>query len=286
MDWIHRIKQYNALININLEHNKDGSFRFMSTYDTWVYGKFLTPEHASSSEVIVLFHGLGAHMETEGYLEIAQSWINLGYNVIGMDVRHQGGKTLGFPKRDPEGLYLSGIDHLDTYYYYQVYLDAYRLIDVAKLLMPDAHLYATGGSQGGALAIFVGMYHPNVEIIMADMPSCIDIPYLIHNTESGFKTFKNYIAKSNPNSEMIKHLLSEIDLGIICKDIKKPILLSSGDQDNICPLKTTESFFNSIQCDKDLIVYPGYGHGGYDHLHFKKKRQWIEHFRFQNQPIS
>ncbi len=276
MAWPIEIAQYNQQIPMSLERLEHDGFRFMSSLDTWIYGQLFKPMHPrQTSEVIVLYHGLGAHLNTQGYIDIAQSWTERGFYVIGMDCRHQGGKTLGFPQRDPEGLYLSGMDQEKTYYYRQIYLDAYRLIDVALMLIPNAHLYATGGSQGGALAIFAGTFHDAVELVMADMPSCIDIPYLIDKTESGFKVFKPYVKKMHPDALRMLDTLSTIDLSIISKHIQKPVLLSSGDSDQICPLETTRLFYDLMDCKKKLVVYPGYGHGGFDALHLNEKLEWI-----------
>jgi len=276
MRWAQYIEQFNQHIKVQLKQFNDGSFCFMSSLDTWIYGQVFEPIHKPSfPEVIVLYHGLGAHLNTQGYIDIAQSWTKKGFYVIGMDVRNQGGKTQGFPIRHPNGLYMSGYESSKTYYYHQVYLDAYRLIDVASMLLPDAKIYVTGGSQGGALAIFAGTYHPNVALVMADMPSCIDIPYLIHQTESGFKVFKTDGSSHDSISNEVMQTLLEIDLLIICKDLSKPILLASGDKDRICPLETTQSFYHQLTCEKELIVYKGYGHGGFDDLHWHEKHRFI-----------
>jgi cephalosporin-C deacetylase len=277
MHWNQEIKQYNQQIPISLEQLEDHWFRFMSSLDTWVYGKLFIPcQKREIDEVIVLYHGLGAHLNTQGYIDIAKSWTDRGFYVIGMDCRHQGGKTYGLPKRHPDGLYLSGVEHEKTYYYAHVYLDAIRLIDVAQMLIPNARIYATGGSQGGTLAIFAGTFHSAVELVMADMPSCIDIPYLIRSTESGFKVFKSLIDPHQHDSVRILDILAKIDLLIISKNIKTPVLLSSGDQDLICPLKTTQMFYDLIHCEKRLVIYPGYGHGGFDELHLNEKIKWID----------
>lgn len=276
MLWNDRIRQFNQMIPISMEHLDNHMFRFKSSMETWVYGKLFMPNiKRPKKEIIVLYHGLGAHTGTKGYIDIAQFWADQGFYVIGMDCRHQGGKTLGMPNRHPDGLYLSGIEDDDTYYYHQVYLDAYRLIDVATILIPHAKIYTTGGSQGGALAIFAGTYHQAVSLVMADMPSCIDILYLIHFSDSGFNVFRDYIKQISRDSLRILSILSEIDLAIVSSHLNKPILLSSGDQDLICPLKTTQTFYDIISTEKRLVIYPGFGHGGYDDLHWPEKLNWI-----------
>lgn len=246
---------------------------YQSLHDDRIFGHVFEASDPSKHAWMVLFHGLGAHTLTPGYLEFVSWWNEQGYDVIGMDCRHQGGLTKGYPPVHPQGLYLSGLDHLSTYYYTALYVDAYRLIDVARTLKPDHHIYVTGGSQGGALALFAGATHPDVALVMADMPSNTDIHMLISSSTGGFKAFLDH-GFSAP-----EWLVPNIDLLSYASIIKKPVLLASGSDDRVCPIETAETLFKQLQSDKMFYRYEHFGHGGYDDLHFPRKLEFIRTFQ-------
>jgi cephalosporin-C deacetylase-like acetyl esterase len=273
---MHTIKKYiDQQLNqpLDLKQN-DACFSFMSSNQTTIHGKIFRA-HKPNLKCVIMYHGLGAHTATQGYIELSKVWNEKGYDVIGIDMRNQGGKTSGVPSVSDYGLYVSGYQTLDTYYYKELYIDSYLLVEVAKLIFPNHILIANGGSQGGALALVVTALHQDIKLCIADMPSNTDIPYLISHSESGFKDF-NHLLKLNPKQEKhVKGLLSHIDVLTYASHIKVPTLLSSGTKDQVCPTVTTHKLFDALTCKKDLILYDGYGHGGYDHLHFDKKFDFI-----------
>lgn len=248
-------------------------FSYLSLHHDRVYGRFFESKEKSKNAWIVLYHGLGAHTLTKGYLEFVKWWTDEGFDVIGIDMRHQGGLTKGNPEPDQRGLYLSGLSDFEHYYYTAVYLDSYRLIDVALQIKSHPMVIANGGSQGGALALFVGAMHPKTSLILADMPSNTDIKTLIHGSTGGFKAFLDH--EVTPPY----WLLSEIDLLNYAPKIKVPVLLTSGTLDQICPLSTAEKLFLSLDGDKTFMHYDAYGHGGYDEIHFPEKLKTIRYYQ-------
>jgi cephalosporin-C deacetylase len=248
-------------------------FSYPSHHGDLVYGHLFETDKKQHPACILLYHGLGAHTMSGGYLTFVKWWNDQGYDVIGMDVRNQGGLTKGKPSVDPRGLYLSGIDSFEDYYYTSIYVDAYLLVDVATQLKNYEHIYATGGSQGGALALFVAAMHPRIDLVMAEMPSNTDIHTLIQASEGGFKAFKT------EHIQEPKWLFTEIDLMSYAKLIKKPVLLSTGSIDPICPPQTAKSFYEKLSFPKRFLIYEGCGHGGYDELLFKEKCQFILNYQ-------
>lgn len=260
--------------NLNLEI-KGTSFSFDASLNTRVYGSLFFAEKSRRNICIIMYHGLGAHTHTQGYIDLAHMWTEQGYDVIGMDIRHQGGLTRGYPRVSENGLYTSGYESFDSYYYTQIYIDSYLLVEVAKHIFPNHFLIANGGSQGGALALISAALHPDIDLCIADMPSNTDIPFLMHYSESRFRDFRLLI-ELNPNRRnYIEELLIEIDVLSYTDMIRVPTLLASGSNDNICPTVTTEKLYNLLKCKKDLKIYEGFGHGGYDEIHFSKKLDFI-----------
>lgn len=274
MKMIHKLLDQMSLIPINFQYTdpqplSGQGFCFQSMMQQTVYGTYWKTKESSKQTWLVLFHGLGAHTRTDGYLDFVKKWLQQGYDVIGIDVRGQGGRTQNHRQIDPKGLYLTGYPKFEEYYYSLIYMDSYRLIDICQIIEPQHKIIANGGSQGGALALFVGAMHHNVRMILADMPSNTDIPYLITHSKGGFQAFLSH-------DHLEPWLLEDIDLLSYAHLIQKPILLASGSIDDICPLKTCESLYQKLSTKKSMIVYHGFGHGGYDDMHFPKKLKFIE----------
>lgn len=274
MQMIHELLHQLSLIPINYKLTdpqplSGQGFCFQSMMQQTIYGTYWKTSEPSKQTWLVLFHGLGAHTSTEGYLHFVNQWLHQGYDVIGIDVRGQGGRTQNHCHTDSKGLYLTGYPNFFEYYYSLIYMDSYRLIDVCHIIEPHHKIIANGGSQGGALALFVGAMHQDVQLILADMPSNTDIIYLISHSTGGFQAFKSF-------SHLEPWLVEDIDLLSYASLIQKPVLLASGSLDTVCPLKTSESLYQKLSTKKSMIVYHGFGHGGYDDLHFPKKLKFIE----------
>ena len=267
-------KQLTEKLNLKITGS---SFSFDSSLNTRVYGSLFFAKKSRNNICIVMYHGLGAHTHTQGYIDLAHMWTEQGYDVIGMDIRHQGGLTTGHPKVSKNGLYTSGYESLETYYYTQIYIDTYLLLEVAKQIFPNHLLIANGGSQGGALALISAALHPDIALCIADMPSNTDIPYLMHHSDSRFKDF-NLLITLNPSQKThIENILIDIDVLSYAKMIKVPTLLASGSNDQVCPTITTSKLYDLLTCKKDFCIYEGFGHGGYDDIHFPKKLEFIHH---------
>lgn len=273
--WQNLIEKLNS-ITINLDIQNENEFTFSGFNQTTVYGKIFKTEKKKLNRLILFYHGLGANTDTLGFKELAQMWTDNGYDVIGFDARNQGGKTKGYPELSLYGLYVSGIDDFEKYYYTNLYLDAYRLVEVAKIIFPNHLLIANGGSQGGALSLFAASHHPDIKICLADMPSNSDIPFLIKYTKSAFSAFSTFFMDHPESKDASMEILKKIDLLNHVKEITAPTLLASGTQDPVCPSRTAQSIFDRLNCKKEILFYEGYGHGGYDKLHFPKKIKWIE----------
>lgn len=265
-------KQIKEPLNLSIsEHD----FSFDSSLNTRVFGTFFQADSPKKNMCILMYHGLGAHTHTKGYTELAAMWTQKGFDVIGIDMRHQGGMTTGYPPVSTYGLYTSGFKNAYSFYYFNLYIDSYLLVEVAKKIFPNAIYIANGGSQGGALALISAALHKDITLCIADMPSNTDINYLMHHSQSGFKDFKQLISDNPSKEQYINNLLEDIDVLTYAHLIKVPTLLSSGTEDQVCPTITTNKLYHLLTCKKDLILYEGYGHGGYDHLHFPKKLNFI-----------
>ncbi len=257
----------------NIEYENDTYFSFISTLNCKIHCRFFSQEKLEAP-VIVLFHGVGAHTSTAGYREIKDFWYSNGFHVVGMDVRNQGGMTHGAPTVSEHGLYASGIFNNFSYFHH-IYFDAVALVKIVKGLYPRSPIITVGGSQGGTLAIISSIFNSHVSLVLADMPNCIDVKALIQNSKGGFKIFKSSFFITHPQYHLVIESLLQIDLMNYVDHMNKPILLSSGNLDEICPLNNFMAFYEKLTCKKSIEIYEHFGHGGYDQLHNNKKLSFI-----------
>jgi cephalosporin-C deacetylase len=56
--------------------------------------------------------------------------------------------------------------------------------------------------------------------------------------------------------------LGYIDCQHLAPRIRGKVLMSTGLMDTICPPSTQFSAYNKITADKDMVIYPDFGHEG------------------------
>ena len=57
--------------------------------------------------------------------------------------------------------------------------------------------------------------------------------------------------------------------------IKCPVYSSVGSIDDICPASFYIEAYDKITSLKEVVWYEGYGHGGFEEIHFPKKLQYV-----------
>ena len=125
-----------------------------------IKGWFLASKSAdASTPCIIMYDGYGGG---RGLPHEWLFWVNVGYRVLVMDTRGQGG---GFRLSDTAdgayprasqtpGFMTSGVLNKDDYYYRRVFVDAVAFVEAARQLPgvnPDRIIVA-GGSQGGGIS--------------------------------------------------------------------------------------------------------------------------------------
>jgi len=176
----------------------------------------------------------------------------------------------GFNRTPGQGWVTRGLADKNTYYYRGAFLDCVRAIDfVASLPQTDMdHIYAEGGSQGGAFTLVAASLDNRLRAIAPFVPFLSDFRDYFEIAEwPGEEVLSAARAKGIPEEELYK-TLSYFDVKNFTDRIGCPVLMGFGLQDSVCPPHTNFSGFNHITSEKQWLCVPLSGH------HLERYPQW------------
>ena len=155
------------------------------------------------------------------------------------------------------GNYLSyGIDNRDNYYMKKVYMACVRAIDYLTSL-PDwdgKNVIVQGGSQGGALALITAGLDKRVTACVANHPALSDMAGYKAGRAGGYPHFfKKYKGMDTP--EKVK-TMAYYDVVNFARQIKVPVYMTWGYNDNTCPPTTSYIVYNILTCPKEALITP------------------------------
>ena len=234
-----------------------------------VHAKVVKPRHATSGAPALLhFHGYtGSAGDWTGYL----GWAGAGFVSAALDCRGQGGQsedTGGVLGNTLRGHIIRGLDdHEDKLLFRQIFLDTAQL---ARIVMdfnevdPD-RVGATGGSQGGGLTIACGSLEPRVKLIAPIFPFLSDYRRVweMDLAKNAYQEIQDYFRRFDPTHERAASTfrrLGYIDVHNLAPRVRARTLMFTGLMDQVCPPSTQFAAYNAISADKEMVIYPDFGH--------------------------
>lgn len=235
-----------------------------------IHAKFARPEKIEGPlPAICQFHGYSGR--AHDFFELL-SYVQAGFAVASMDCRGQGGESedvggvrgttlnghiiRGLAEEDPEKLLFR-----------DVFLDAAQL---ARILMAmpevdETRVGATGGSQGGALTLACAALTPGLCRAAAVFPFLCDYKrvWSMDLGQDAYKEIRTYFRQFDPMHERedeIFTLLGYIDNQHLAHRIRAQVLMVTGLMDDVCPPSSQFAAYNKMTCEKQVIIYPDYGH--------------------------
>ena len=200
-------------------------------------------------------------------------WSSAGYAHLIMDTRGQGSAWSKGDTPDPEadggnpqfpGFMTRGVLKPQTYYYRRVFADAVRAVETARAhpSVDGARIAASGGSQGGGIALAVG----GLADVQAIMP---DVPFLCHYRRA------TEITDAHPYQEIARYLMIHRDkdatvFGTLAYfdglnfavRASASALFSVALMDEICPPSTVFAGYNHYAGPKDITIWRYNHHEG------------------------
>nr|WP_207423153.1 acetylxylan esterase [Pedobacter sp. SYSU D00873] len=151
---------------------------------------------------------------------------------------------------------VNGISNRDTYYMKKVYLSCLRVVDYLTSLpqWDKKNVIAQGGSQGGALALVATGLDSRITACSANHPALSDMAGYKAGRAGGYPhLFKNFEGTDTP--EVLK-TLEYYDVVNFAKQVKVPVFMTWGYNDNVCPPTTSYIVYNSLGSKKEALITP------------------------------
>lgn len=258
--------------------SKEVAPRNSEAFDLWftgvggarIYAKYIRPKTRSGKlPAILQFHGYtGNSGDFMGQL----GWTGEGFCVAALDCRGQGGRS-----EDPgqvrgttfEGHIIRGLDDPDPrkLAFRQIFLDTAQL---ARVVMGfeevDANrVAASGGSQGGGLALACAALEPRIKRVVVRYPFLCDYQRVweMDLAKEAYAELKTYFRQFDPlhrREAEIFTKLGYIDCQYLAPRIKGEVLMFTSLADAICPPSTQFAAYNKITAKKEVIIYPDFAH--------------------------
>ncbi|MFP4115115.1 MAG: acetylxylan esterase [Spirochaetota bacterium] len=217
---------------------------------------------------LVHFHGYTMSSgDWSGYL----GWAGAGFVSAALDCRGQGGGSEdvgGVLGNTHNGHIIRGLDdHEDKLLFRDIYLDTVRL---ARIVMdfadvdPD-RVGATGGSQGGGLALACASLEPRIKRAAPVYPFLSDFQRVweMDLAKGAYQEIQDYFRRFDPTHAREREVftrLGYIDVHHLAPRIRANTLMFTGLMDEICPPSTQFAAYNAITAPKSMVIYPDFRH--------------------------
>ncbi|PWW05736.1 cephalosporin-C deacetylase [Paenibacillus cellulosilyticus] len=251
--------------------------------ETRIHGWFIVPSFLGKEKYpcIIHYHGFS---NNRGEPADFMHWVMMGFAVLSVDCREQGGKT-GNSASTTSGfssnLASKGVHNKYEYYYRYVYMDCMKAIDFAcaQAEVDASRIVVEGGSQGGALAMAMAALDSRPVLAMVDVPSNSNLVRRVEGMHGAFASVAEYVKNHPERVDLVFDTLSYIDTMNMADRITCRVLASVALKDEVCPAEMYFATYNRIQSEKEIVIYPFNGHEGGGSTQTEVKlaylRQWF-----------
>ena len=236
-----------------------------------IHAKYLRPKSAAKPHpAVVEFHGYSGN---SGDWAPKLKGVSQGFSVAALDCRGQGGKSEdigGVLGNTLRGHIIRGLDDRpENLLFRQIYLDCAQLAGIV-MAMPEVdakRVGATGGSQGGGLTLACASLEPRMARAAPVFPFLCDYQRVweMDLAVAAYEELKQYFRFFDPRHEREEDVwtkLGYIDNQHLAPRIRAKVLMIVGLMDQVCPPSTQFAAYNKITSEKDMVLYPDFGHEG------------------------
>lgn len=276
--WDRGIAEMEKLLDTVVIEKADFQVPNAECFDLWFTGvggakihcSYMRPTFVKGKHPCVCnFHGYAGNC---GDWTERMYFVLAGMSVLHMDVRGQGGKSEdvgGVKGTTLNGHIVRGLDDPDpeALLYRSIFLDAAQCARIAMRLpeVDETKVAAFGGSQGGALSLACAALTPTLNRAAPCVPFLCDYKRVweMDLDVAAYDELKYFFRNFDPRHERENEIftrLGYIDNQNIAHRTRAKILMFTGLMDTICPPSTQFAAYNKLTCEKDVVIYPDYGH--------------------------
>ncbi len=237
-------------------------------------GRLLVPEKVLKPRMILLFHD---YFRKSPYLTfdldpaVGYFFLNLkGHEMLKFEPTEEERKTPGYM--------IDNILDINSYYVREIFLDAYRSIDMLRLrsFIDMSSIGIIGKGLGAALALFAASRSGRVKALYLDTPSFIHLPLSQNLSKSdAANEINGFIEQHRTKSKQVKKNLTYFDALNFSDMITCPTLVNVGFKDPFSPPQCVFGLFNRLRCDKTMEAYPDEGNDAGGAKQFQKALRWM-----------
>jgi cephalosporin-C deacetylase len=236
-----------------------------------IHAKYVRPKNVPEPHpAIVQFHGYSG---SAGDWNDKLIYASLGFSIISMDCRGQGGTsedTGGVQGTTLRGHIIRGLnDAPDNLLFRHIYLDAAQLAGIVMDLpeVDAARVGVIGVSQGGGLTLACAALEPRVKKLAPVYPFLCDYKRVweMDLAKDAYEELRTFFRNHDPQHKREDEIFTKlgyIDNQFLANRIKGEVLMAVGLMDTICPPSTQFAAYNKITAPKSLEIYPDFGHEG------------------------
>lgn len=281
--WDNQLKMIQSCeLKYTLNQTHFSKFENVEYYDLYfesfdgakIYAKYIKPNTASKVPLMFYFHGYpGAN---RNWFE-KSAFAALGYAVLAMDFRGQGGKSQD--KGNVKGTTVAGHivtgldDDIENILYRKNILDMCMLVRIGKQLegIDTTELVSNGGSQGGAFAISCAALNPDITKCITLYPFLSDFRKVYELdldviAYEGVRYYTRWFNQTGEKDDYVFKRLSYFDTKNFAHRVKAKTLFGASVIDTVCPIETQYSVYNRLNCEKKMIAYKKYEHENIPHF--------------------
>jgi len=239
-----------------------------------VHAKYLRPKMGATAKAphpaVLQFHGYSGD---SGDWTDKLAYVGLGFSIAALDCRGQGGisEDLGGVRGNTfKGQIIRGLDDDPRKFAFrQIFLDTAQLGKIVGSFeeVDPQRMGAMGGSQGGALTLACAALLPELKMAAPAYPFLCDYQRVweMDLAEGAYEELKTYFKRYDPLHAREREIFTKlgyIDIQHLAPRIRAKVMMACGLMDKICPASSQFAAYNKITSEKELVIYPDFGHEG------------------------
>ena len=238
-----------------------------------IYAKLLRPRNPADRKgpAVIQYHGYSGD---GGDWSSKLGYVAAGFTYASLDCRGQGGRSQDLTPVTGNTLHghiIRGLDEEspDKLLFREIFLDCAQLVHIVADMpgVDKTRIGLHGGSQGGGLTLAAASLCPFVNRLAPSYPFLSDYRRVweMDLAKDAYAELKEYFRHFDPRHEREDEVftrLGYIDIHFLTPRIQGKVKMYTGLMDTICPPSTQFAAYNAIKSEKEVVIYPDFGHEG------------------------